>query len=868
MFGQPYVQVARWLGATALTTILCATAAQAQPAREADYALPAQALARSLREVSVRSGTSIIAPSTLVAGRQAPPLRGRYGARQAVEALLQGTGLRVAIIGDALVVSRAGATAERDVASPPQQVAESEPIIVTGTNIRGAQPTSPLITISRREIEQSGATSVDELMRTLPQNTQGGVNKESFGLPLPDNDPTDHGAGLNLRGLGQRATLVLVNGRRLAPSSSGSFVDVSLVPLSAVERVEVLTDGASAIYGSDAVGGVVNFILRDRLEGLESSVQAGTTTRGGGDQLLLSQSAGHDWASGNALLAYEYRLENQLEAGDRPFTINLRPGTYLLPRERRHSLLGTLEQDLLPNLSLGVTGSFARRTSDRTFFQSVSPLPVGAQAEAESVSIAAELNYELPGDWRLRLDGNYAVSDADQRQTQPGGIELVNSRRVRNAILEGGLRLDGRLVELPAGHVRVALGVQVRGEQYRDAFESTSIPEVIRQAERDVRSAYGELLVPLFSPLNRRPGLERLQISAAVRYDRYSGTGSTVDPKLGLLWSPLRGLNLRGSYSTSFRAPLLSEVSGNYSVIYVPAVFFYADPSQAPAGSIAAVVQGSNPDVRPETSRNWSFGGDWSPSFAPGLTLRVNYYDIRFSDRIALPTSRANVIGDPAFAPIVDLNPDVAALTDLIANAQTVLDFSGPGFSNGGSTPADVGVVLDTRVSNTAFTRTRGFDVGLRYAFSLGANAFVLDANVNHIIQFDEQLTSASPTINSVDRPYRPLDWRGRAGIGWSRVNWTGSLFLNHADDYQDDRLASPRQVAAHTTVDASLAYTFRGSGSWLRGTRISLYVENIFDNDPPRLLPETGAASGLGYDPVNASGRGRFVSLQLRRAW
>jgi outer membrane receptor protein involved in Fe transport len=498
----------------------------------------------------------------------------------------------------------------------------------------------------------------------------------------------------------------------------------------------------------------------------------------------------------------------------------------------------------------------------------VSPLPVGIDAQAESASLAAELSYELPGDWRLRLDGNYAVSSTDQRQTQPGGIALVNSRRVRNAILEGGLRLDGRLIELPAGPVRLALGAQARREEYRDAFESSAIPEVVREAERNVHSLYGELLVPLFSQLNRRPGFERLQISAAARYDRYSGTGSTFDPRVGVLWSPLRGLNLRGSYSTSFRAPLLSEISGNYSVIYGPAVFFYADRSKAPAGSIAAIVQGSNPDVRPETSRNWSFGADWSPTFAPGLTFSANYYDIRFSDRIALPTARANVIGDPAFASIFDLSPDLAAVTRLIAGAQTVLDFSGPGFSNGGATPADVDVVLDTRISNTAFTSTRGFDLGLRYAFSLGGNSFVLDANVNHIIEFDEQLTPASPIINSLDRPYRPLDWRARAGIGWSRVNWTGSLFLNHADDYQDDRTLTARGVAAHTTFDGSLSYTFRQESSWLRGTRIALYVENIFDNDPPRLVPEPGSTTGAGYDPVNASGRGRFLALQVRRVW
>jgi len=74
--------------------------------------------------------------------------------------------------------------------------------------------------------------------------------------------------------------------------------------------------------------------------------------------------------------------------------------------------------------------------------------------------------------------------------------------------------------------------------------------------------------------------------------------------------------------------------------------------------------------------------------------------------------------------------------------------------------------------------------------------------------------------------------------------------------------------VAAHTTFDASLSCTFRQEGSWLLGTRISLYAENIFDNDPPRLLPEAGSTTGLGYDPVNASGRGRFVAFQMRRSW
>jgi iron complex outermembrane receptor protein len=852
----------------AATSIVApATQAQAQPIREMDYALPAQDLSRSLREVSVRSGASVIAPAQLVAGRRAPPLRGRYGARQAIEALLQGSGLRVTPVGDALVISALTALPGEG-APPPLDLTETQSIVVTGTNLRGTQPTSPLVVIGRREIDQTGATSVDQLMRIVPQNTQGGVNRENSNVIRPDSDVTDHGAGLNLRGLGQRATLVLVNGRRLAPSGTGNFVDVSLIPITAVERVEILTDGASAIYGSDAVGGVVNFILRQDFEGFESAAQAGTSTRGGGDQLQLSQAVGHDWSSGNAMLSYEYRLENEVLAGERDFTINLRPGTFLLPRERRHSLLGSLDQELAPGLRAALTGTYSHRDTERTLFQAISPLPVGVDAKADSYSLAGELAYQLGG-WLIRLDGNYAVSDTSQQQTQPGGIPLVNARDVRSAILETGLRADGRLFDLPGGPVRLAIGAQARWEEYRDAFRSSSIAEVLRQGRRNVQSAFAELSVPLFSQANRQPGLERLQLSLAGRYDRYSRTGSNFDPKLGLLWSPLRGLNLRASYSTSFRAPLLSEVSGAYTAFYLPAVFLYANPAQAPAGSIGLFLQGSNPAVRPETSRNWSVGGDLSPDFLPGLSLSFNYYSIRFSDRIAQPTSRVTVVGNPAFDSIVDLSPDVAELTAIVAGAQTVLDATGPGFSNGGATPSDVDVVLDGRVNNTALTRTRGFDFGIRYSFAAGSNDFSLNADVTHIIAFDDQLTSSSPVIQTLDRPYRPLDWRARGGLGWSRGGWAGSLFVNHAGGYLDDRAVALRQVASHTTVDLSLSYTVpREDGSWLRGTRIAVYAENLFDNDPPRLAADPGSTTGLGYDPINASGRGRFVALQVRRSW
>lgn len=858
----------RWALAGSATAIVlvCAPTVHAQESAAVEFALPAQPLASALREVAVRTSTNVVAASEVVDGRQASSLQGRFTPDEAIRSLLEGTGLQLRRVGNSLViVATPGDREVRDEKAP-----ETGEIVVTGTNVRGARPTSQLIVLDRDQIDKSGATSVDQLMRTVPQNTQGGNNRENALVARPDASTTDHGSGLNLRGLGQRATLVLVNGHRLAPSGTGAYVDVSLIPVTALERVEILTDGASAIYGSDAIGGVVNLILRDRYDGAETALQAGATTQGGGHLLQLSQTIGRDWASGHGLLSYEYRREDEVRADQRSEPIGLRPDTFLLPRERRHSFLATVEQELAPRLILNLTGTMARRTTDRTEVPVVSNLPIFVAARANSYTLAGEFDYAFAAGWHARLGGNYALLKSTQRQDQPGATaSLVNARDVRNAIYEASLKLDGKLFDLPAGAVSVALGGENRGERYRDAFRSSFFARTVKQGERTVRSAYAELLVPVFGPANRRPGFERLQLSAAARYDDYSGTGSDIVPKIGAIWSPLPGLDLRGSYSTSFRAPLLAEAIGAYTVLLAPAQFFYANPAQAPAGNLIAVLQGSNSAVQPERSRNWSVGAEWKPPAVPGLSLSANYYTIRFSKRIALPAIRANVVGDPAFASIVDLAPAAAGVAALFAGAVSVSDFTGPGFTNGGATAADIDVVLDTRVNNTALTRTRGLDLGIRYGFAAGGSDFAVDANVSRAIAFEDQLIRGGPIIVALDRPYRPLDWRGRAGVSWRRARWSASAFVNHADGYTDDRRPLLVPVAAHTTIDLNLGYTVGSAErSPLRGTRLALYVENLFDNDPPRLQPDPPSTTGIGYDPINATARGRYVALQVRKSW
>jgi iron complex outermembrane recepter protein len=158
----------------------------------------------------------------------------------------------------------------------PTEVKKIERIEITGSNIRrtDTETVAPVSIITREQIERSGAATIAEVLRNIPSNSGGSYN-ESF-----SNSFAPGASGLSLRGLGQKATLVLINGRRttgygFAQNLQDSFVDINSIPSSAVERVEILLDGASAIYGSDAIAGVVNIILRKDFKGVELSGAVG-----------------------------------------------------------------------------------------------------------------------------------------------------------------------------------------------------------------------------------------------------------------------------------------------------------------------------------------------------------------------------------------------------------------------------------------------------------------------------------------------------------------------------------------------------------------------------------------------------------------
>ena len=166
--------------------------------------------------------------------------------------------------------------------------ATTEKTVVTGTNIRSVleEQTLPVVVISREEIEKSGSVNIEQIIQALSASASAGATTGSM---LAGN--STYGASTaSLRGLGSSRTLVLLNGKRITPFANVSSgfgglvggVDLNVIPLAAIERIEVLLDGASSIYGSDAEAGVINFITRKRFQGGEVSVEYGDPSRGGG----------------------------------------------------------------------------------------------------------------------------------------------------------------------------------------------------------------------------------------------------------------------------------------------------------------------------------------------------------------------------------------------------------------------------------------------------------------------------------------------------------------------------------------------------------------------------------------------------------
>ncbi len=214
-------------------------------------------------------------------------------------------------------------------------------IAVTGTRIRRAEAEEalPITSFSKAEIDQLGITSAEQLLMTLNISGNGSDNLASNAGIVNEEQRGNNGvSGANLRGQGADATLVLLNGRRVATHGlKGRAVDLNSIPFAAIDRVEVLRDGASAIYGTDAIGGVINFITRRDYQGLEASAFVDVTEAGGGDTYRTSLLFGHgdlDNDGWNAFGTLSMKRNTILRGSDRDFSDTFQPDRGLSPDTR------------------------------------------------------------------------------------------------------------------------------------------------------------------------------------------------------------------------------------------------------------------------------------------------------------------------------------------------------------------------------------------------------------------------------------------------------------------------------------------------------------------------------------------------------
>lgn len=640
------------------------------------FDIAGQPLSKALTEFARQSDRQILF-SEEVAARETQGIKGELEPEVALRRLLKGTGLTFRVISNDTIliespraketaavpgaeerirlaqadstsqVRTAGAENPEHPETSEQKGAANIPleeIVVTGSNIRTiSNATIPGMVFTREAIERTGYSRPQELFASLPQNFSGGGVTEDgiFGIGANSGQNLTEATALNLRGLGPAATLFLIDGKRVAPTVFGSAVDISLIPLAAVDRIEIVTDGSSAVYGSDAVAGVVNVRMRRNYEGAETRVRYGATTQGGRDGRLLSQTLGKSWTSGNALLTAQYQEDDALRAADRSFRGTTPGASQLLPESRSVSSLIAARQQLSADLELSVDALISRRDVSRFLARSTGDT-FDTSADADSDNFSAQLAWHVGRDWDVTLTGSYSSQHSTQQQmhVDPTGVENPGTTRQRYRITSGHLVASGSLFGTGPTGLNVAFGAEYREERERNAQEFPGF-SLGGSHRRDVVAAFAEGYYSLIRPENSVGFIHALDLSGSLRRDDYSDFGRKTTHRVGVRIAPAAKLNIRGSYSTSFRAPNTLELSGA-SAAPGALITLFASPE---GGAVPAMlVFGGGKPLDAETADIWSVGFDYALPHAPNIRFGASYYDIDFSDRIVSPPFAFDVL--------------------------------------------------------------------------------------------------------------------------------------------------------------------------------------------------------------------------------
>jgi iron complex outermembrane recepter protein len=929
-----------------VTTALWCSGATAQALVHFD--LPEQSLALSLEAIGTATNTDVGFKSSQVAGLIAPSLKADLTVDGALVRVLAGTGLRSRRLDDHTIVITAvdsstadsvhrksdtqkGSAPSGQPEDPPRSMNERrnssalrlaqepslpqtsnepgairdqrqamEEVVVTGTHIHDSEPVTPVITITHDDIVNQGYTTLDQVIEQLPQNFKAGASQESNPVNHIGNGASNnysYAAGVNLRGLGANATLVLLNGRRLAPTAFGGVTDISQIPVSIIDRVEILTDGASALYGSDAVAGVVNVITKRDYSGVEvggriNSISEGKTPNYGGNVL-----GGFSWDSGNLVLDFDHEKDNPLLARNRSFTETLLDPTSLLQKNETSSYYASLQNHFTDRLSLSGDVLLTHRTydsQDRLGFDATAPRPYNAYGTTDQYSASFQLDFKLSSEWTATMvaQGSKESDSSTSVYPDPGG-NIARDYPFNYQVFSIEPRVDGKLFGTPGGAARLALGGQFRRETFYDSYavsSSLTTPleiQSVADASRHIASVYGELLLPIVGKDNAMPFVRRLRIDISGRYDDYSDFGHTSNPKIGAEWVPLTGLAFHATYSRSFQAPTLYEASPSNATGqnfgYLNTV---PDPKSPSGTSLLLGLYGTNPNLQAETSKNFKAGFTYEPEFVNGLKLDASYFSIEFKNQIAQASDEGfgtNALQEEAvLGSLVVRNPSLAQAVRALYSPGRSIANGDAGYCIVGTSgcpavdPANLAAIVNLGYENLASVRLGGIDLTAKYIGQAPpSGSFRADLDGTFFTTYQQRITPGSTEASPLNTLYNPLRFRAKVNVGWAQGGWGVNARLNYFNAYQNTNAVNPNcpggsgcQIASWTTVDCSLSYASpRDAESLLGGVRVALDVMNLFNRAPPLVSSPVGSGT-YPYDPTNANAFLRMFGISVTKRW
>lgn len=457
-------------------------------------------------------------------------------------------------------------------------------------------------------------------------------------------------------------------------------------------------------------------------------------------------------------------------------------------------------------------------------------------------------------------------------------------------------------LDLPAGPIGVALGVEVRRERFdedrdprldgtigftdsisgatygSDVMQSSATPD--SSGSREVRSAFAELALPLISPDMEIPFARNLHVQMALRHEHFSDVGETLKPRIAMAWQIIPSLTLRASYAEGFRAPNLPQVNAGAVPRIQVVRDWYRCQALVNTGRIESlgacfleasraveVVTSGSDSLVPEESENRSIGLIWQPKAVDNLTLTIDHWNIEQDGIVGLfgaanhvALDHANRIGGGSNPVVVraDLQPEDIDL-----------------FANSGLPPAGLLTQIQDSYVNLDGRITRGVDFSALYELNTDrAGDWHFSLEATHLLAARQKIPTpgvpiaelAEPAIpvvgagDLIERNGRPR-WRASGLVGWQSGNWSAGFRADYIGSTLDtsaiqDQTNRFLNVDDWTTADLHVDYRFASDDRI--GTRIRIGARNMFDRDPPL------ADENLGYFAGLHNGLGRYWYLSL----